>query len=198
VLATRRPEQLDFTLAQVARQRGADAELVVATHGFEADVSHVRDRVGDRAVIVRSGADTLFGDVLSSGVRSASGDLVTQRRGAGLYAGSGVVLADHWPDMAREGFIANRVFDAVASGARVISDDVLGIADTFGDEVVVCREDDDIRGAFFRLSVDRGDAQERALAARQFAAAHSSSSRARTLVEAVVGLRRGAGPGHVP
>lgn len=76
--------------------------------------------------------------------------------------------------------------------------ETLGIADTFGDEVVVCREDDDIRGAFFRLSVDRGDAQERALAARQFAAAHSFSSRARTLVEAVVGLRRGAGPGHVP
>ena len=34
-----------------------------------------------------------------------------------LYRTHGVVIADHWGDMAREGFLANRLFDAVASGA---------------------------------------------------------------------------------
>ena len=48
-----------------------------------------------------------------------------------LYSRYGIVLADHWPDMARHGFVANRVFDAVASGARVICDDVSGVHDLF-------------------------------------------------------------------
>ena len=37
VLATRRPEQLDFALTQVAKQSGADLELVLAPHGFDVD-----------------------------------------------------------------------------------------------------------------------------------------------------------------
>ena len=40
------------------------------------------------------------------------------------YSSADVVLADHWEDMRDEGFIANRVFDALASGAFVISDRV--------------------------------------------------------------------------
>ena len=44
-----------------------------------------------------------------------------------LYRSHGIVLADHWGDMAREGFLANRLFDAVASGVRVVSDPVPGL-----------------------------------------------------------------------
>jgi hypothetical protein len=43
------------------------------------------------------------------------------------YARAEVVLNDHWPDMARNGFISNRVFDAAASGAVVVTDRVDGI-----------------------------------------------------------------------
>lgn len=43
------------------------------------------------------------------------------------YRDSGLVLADHWGDMARNGFLANRLFDAVAAGARVVSDPVDGL-----------------------------------------------------------------------
>lgn len=46
---------------------------------------------------------------------------------AQTYRSSGLVLADHWPDMARTGFLANRLFDAVAAGARVVSDPVPGL-----------------------------------------------------------------------
>jgi O-antigen biosynthesis protein len=56
------------------------------------------------------------------------------------YSAADIVLADHWEDMRDEGFIANRVFDALASGAFVVSDRVRdmdhvldgGVA-TFGD-----------------------------------------------------------------
>lgn len=41
-----------------------------------------------------------------------------------MYRSAGVVLNDHWSDMAEQGFISNRLFDAAAAGARVISDSV--------------------------------------------------------------------------
>ena len=50
---------------------------------------------------------------------------------APLYASAGVVLNDHWPDMRRAGFVSNRVFDAVACGARVVTDDLAGIEELF-------------------------------------------------------------------
>ena len=59
------------------------------------------------------------------------GEYVDNARLPELYHQHGIVLADHWPDMARAGFIANRVFDAVASGARVICDEVVGVHDVF-------------------------------------------------------------------
>ncbi|WP_205474246.1 glycosyltransferase [Nocardioides sp. SYSU D00038] len=43
------------------------------------------------------------------------------------YRDHGLVLADHWADMTAAGFLANRLFDAVASGARVVSDAVPGL-----------------------------------------------------------------------
>ena len=42
LLTTMRPHQLDFALRQLARQRDADFELVLATHGWEADEAEVR------------------------------------------------------------------------------------------------------------------------------------------------------------
>ena len=70
-----------------------------------------------------------------------------------LYHQHGIVLADHWPDMARAGFIANRVFDAVASGARVICDEVVGVHDVFDRrDVVVASTQDEILAAVAELS----------------------------------------------
>ncbi|MEY9777413.1 glycosyltransferase [Arthrobacter sp. MW3 TE3886] len=48
-----------------------------------------------------------------------------------VYSSSKIVLNDHFEDMARWGFANNRLYDAVASGARVISDDVDGIDEIF-------------------------------------------------------------------
>ncbi|MFC7694974.1 hypothetical protein ACFQY5_40870 [Paeniroseomonas aquatica] len=40
-----------------------------------------------------------------------------------LYRGARVVLNDHWEDMRRWEIVSNRIFDAVACGRPVISDD---------------------------------------------------------------------------
>ena len=55
-----------------------------------------------------------------------------------LYSGAGVVLNDHLETMRQAGFVSNRLFDAVACGARVLSDPVEGVADLFGDSVLCC------------------------------------------------------------
>ena len=77
LLATRRPEMLDFALRQVARQRGAEVELVLAAHGFEPDRDAVRRALGDRPhqVLTFDGSD-FFGDVLTAAARAASSEVL--------------------------------------------------------------------------------------------------------------------------
>jgi glycosyl transferase family 1 len=57
------------------------------------------------------------------------------------YAGAAIVLSDHWEDMREEGFVSNRVYDALASGAFVVSDRVAGMAAALDD--AVAEYDDD-------------------------------------------------------
>jgi GT2 family glycosyltransferase/spore maturation protein CgeB len=49
-----------------------------------------------------------------------------------LYSSAKVVLCDHWDDMREHGFISNRIYDALACGAVVVSDDVKGLKERFG------------------------------------------------------------------
>jgi GT2 family glycosyltransferase/spore maturation protein CgeB len=62
-----------------------------------------------------------------------------------VYTSAKVVLADHWDDMREHGFIANRIYDAVACGAVVICDDVPGLEERFGDAVLTYRDADELR-----------------------------------------------------
>lgn len=63
--------------------------------------------------------------VLPKGVLEA--ERVANTELAKVYRSSTRVLADHWQEMAEEGFIQNRVFDAVACGCKVVSDHVDGL-----------------------------------------------------------------------
>ena len=63
---------------------------------------------------------------------------------AAYYRGAPIVLADHWDDMAEHGFVQNRVFDAVACGARVVSNDVVGLEDLFGGAARVFHAPDEL------------------------------------------------------
>ena len=77
LLATKRPEMLDFALRQVARQRGADLELVLAAHGFEPDADAVRRALGDRPhQILTFDESDFFGDVLTGAAHAASSDVL--------------------------------------------------------------------------------------------------------------------------
>lgn len=105
------------------------------------------------------------------------------------YAAAGVVLNDHWDDMREHGFLSNRLFDAVASGARVISDDVSGLAGLFGDSVRTYRDPEDL----VLLAGDReifGDAAARRATAERVRREHSFAARAEALVRMAHQARR--------
>lgn len=106
------------------------------------------------------------------------------------YAAAGVVLNDHWSDMRRAGFVSNRLFDAVACGARVLSDPVDGLAELFDGCVLTCDSADDVRAA---LTAERDavwpERGQRLAVAERVRAQHSFDRRAATLLEYVLALR---------
>ena len=97
------------------------------------------------------------------------------------YARARVVLNDHWDTMSEHGFISNRLFDCVATGAYVVSDYVDGISDLFGQLVKQYRSVDELKALIDEglrgSSVQDGAHQ----AARSLCQANSFKARAATI-----------------
>src|SRR5690606_5919930 len=64
---------------------------------------------------------------------------------AGYYKAAGVVLNDHWETMRHYGFISNRLLDAAACGARIVTDRVDGLEAIFGPLVAIYERPEDLR-----------------------------------------------------
>ncbi|WP_028648772.1 glycosyltransferase [Nocardiopsis sp. CNT312] len=84
ILCTRRPEMVGFALAQIARQRGVDVEVVLTLHGFPASLPEVAPALagfqatGLPVTVHEAPADQIFGAVLNDTVARASGDLIAK------------------------------------------------------------------------------------------------------------------------
>jgi hypothetical protein len=81
VLCTRRPEFLGFALAQIARQRHVDLELILTLHGIPADLPEVKEAVAefDRPItVIEVPADVPFGAALNQGVARSAGRYVAK------------------------------------------------------------------------------------------------------------------------
>ena len=52
------------------------------------------------------------------------------------YANADIVLNDHWDSMRENGFISNRMFDVLACNGFILTDDVCGLKELFGDIIV--------------------------------------------------------------
>ena len=115
----------------------------------EADAAHERELVfvgNSRKVMRRILADLLPTD---RDIAVWGGDwdgLIDARHVAGTYlpndevrraySSAAIVLNDHWDDMREHGFASNRLYDAVACGALVLSDRLSGLEERFGGAVV--------------------------------------------------------------
>jgi glycosyltransferase involved in cell wall biosynthesis len=104
------------------------------------------------------------------------------------YRSSGVVLNDHWDDMATWGFLSNRLFDGVASGARMISDRAVGIEEVFGDVVTVVTSTDEMRQALAEVH-ERVTEDDVIAASEMVRRDHSFDARAHTLITDVYAFR---------
>ncbi len=105
-----------------------------------------------------------------------------------LYASAGVVLGDHWDDMRTHGFVANRVFDVLACGARLFSDDAAGLDELLTELYGRPAPRWDRREDFALLGEtgwrDRfPDADQREMAAHRVVAEHSFDARAAALLD---------------
>lgn len=106
------------------------------------------------------------------------------------YAGARIVLNDHWTDMAEYGFYSNRLFDAAAVGARVVSDPVAGIEELFGGQVRVYRDREELRRLLDPASTDWPGPDELAALAATAVREHSFDARAATLIADALEIRR--------
>lgn len=116
-------------------------------------------------------------------------DLLPNQDLPAAYRGAGIVLNDHWSDMARLGFFSNRLFDAAAAGARVVSDPVEGLEDVFGPSVRTYRTPDELRLLLDPAGDAWADPAEIATNAARIAEQHSFESRAKVLVADVLDAR---------
>jgi len=109
---------------------------------------------------------------------------LTRPEVAAAYASARVVLNDHWPDMAAGGFVSNRVFDVLASGGVVVTDEVAGLSDVLDMPTLAVARSRDELAALLDPSYAWPTAAERAVVAEYIAAEHSFDARAAVLLEA--------------
>jgi spore maturation protein CgeB len=92
--------------------------------------------------------------------------------------------------MAADGFLSNRLFDAVASGARVISDQAAGLTEVFGDAVVTYSSPEQL-GEILKAPLETvfAERSRRIENSARIAAEHSFDVRAAELIEAAQWIR---------
>lgn len=119
------------------------------------------------------------------------------------YAAASVVLNDTWAGMRDEGFISNRIFDALASGAFVVSDDIRCLDEVLPGVVPTYRARDELPALLDRWLADPGGRRTRASKGRDLVlAAHTFEHRASRIRETVRPLLAdrscGLSPVHAP
>ena len=105
------------------------------------------------------------------------------------YSSADIVLSDHWEDMRDEGFVANRVFDALACGAFVLSDSVAGMDALFDDAVATYDDVAELPALVERFLADDEGRRERAERGRRAVLdRHTFDHRAATIATEIARL----------
>jgi hypothetical protein len=118
-----------------------------------------------------------------------AGEFINNEEVSSMYRSAGIVLNDHWPDMAHEGFYSNRLFDAAASGGRIVSDYIPGVEELFESAVKTYRTPSEL--AILCAPDNRwqwGTNEEIVARANRIGQVHSFDQRAKELVRAVQSL----------
>lgn len=163
-----------------------DPEL--ATELLFAGNSRGQQRMAVEAALAIDAPLKVFGqgwdEALPPGVLAGS-HFPNERLGS-LYSSADVSLNDHWPEMARQGFISNRVFDIVASGGLVFSDPVAGLDRVFGELIPTFCSPEQLRRLLDSRRADPAQFEARMIAAREIVLRdHTFDNRARRFMEII-------------
>jgi spore maturation protein CgeB len=112
------------------------------------------------------------------------GEYIANQDLAKAYRSAAVVVADHHGSMRTDGFLANRLFDVLASGGVVLSDDVTGLDEVFGELIPTYSDAGELESQLRSLLADA--ALRRRLASdgrRLVASGHTLDHRARQWLE---------------
>jgi hypothetical protein len=121
-------------------------------------------------------------------------EFLPNERLAAAYATAGVVLNDHWDDMRQQGFISNRVFDAAACGARVVSDRIDGMEQLFGGLVRGYSDGAELVQLVRDVPAGFPDDEQRRRIGEQVGLEHSFDRRAAELLQAALDLLAARAP----
>jgi glycosyltransferase involved in cell wall biosynthesis len=97
-------------------------------------------------------------------VRHVVADQVQNDQLPALYTAADLVLNDHWDEMRDGAYLSNRLFDAAACGAPVVTDAIDGLDEVFHGSITAYRDRDDLRRIVDELLADAG--RRRALGER--------------------------------
>lgn len=92
------------------------------------------------------------------------------------YASAKIVLNDHRPDMKQFGFVNNRIYDATAAGALVISDYMPEIKAAYGDTVPMYKTKDELQALLTYYLTHETERQEKAEKARAITLQHFTNT----------------------
>jgi GT2 family glycosyltransferase/spore maturation protein CgeB len=101
-----------------------------------------------------------------------------------VYSSAAIVLNDHWDDMREHGYVSNRIYDALACGAFVISDGVPGLTERFGEAVACFDSPQELHELIERFLADPHERARRAQLGRELVLAeHTFAHRASQLLQ---------------
>jgi hypothetical protein len=105
------------------------------------------------------------------------------------YASAAIVLSDSWADMRDEGFIPNRIYDALASGGFVISEAIASLDPEFDGSVVTYGDDAELPALIDHYLADPDDRADRAaMGRRAVLARHTFGHRVDAIIRGVEAL----------
>lgn len=137
-------------------------------------------QAGEDVAVYGGGWDGLLPQGVVRGLRVDNADVPA------MYRAAGVVLNDHWDDMRQLGFVSNRLFDATAAGARVVSDAIEGAEELFGGLVRTYASPSQLVELVRAGPQAFPDEEERLRIAADVARDHSFAARARVLLDAAL------------
>lgn len=109
------------------------------------------------------------------------GDHVRNEELADYYASAGVVLNDHWDTMREYGFLSNRLFDAAACAATVVSDEIEGLHSIFDNGILTYNSPEQLK-EICRLAPAQNTISQRLALAEKIRTEHSFDSRIKLIM----------------